>query len=75
VSRLKEIAARSGRTAAQLAIAWVLANPTVTSAIVGVRRPDHVLSALPAVNLHLDDETLREIDGVLEARRPETVMA
>jgi aryl-alcohol dehydrogenase-like predicted oxidoreductase len=69
VHGLKEIAARSGRTVAQLAIAWVLANPAVTSAIVGVRRPDHLLSALPAVDWHLDGETLREIDAALGAEQ------
>lgn len=71
VNRLKEIAARSGRTVAQLAIAWVLSNPAVTSAIVGARRPEHIRSALPAAGWHLDAETLHEIDAVLEARQPE----
>src|SRR5579885_767829 len=73
VNRLKEIAARSGKTVAQLAIAWVLANSAVTSAIVGVRWPDHILSALPAASWHLDDATLREIDATLQSRRPAAV--
>jgi aryl-alcohol dehydrogenase-like predicted oxidoreductase len=68
VNRLQAIAARSGRTVAQLAIAWVLANPVVTSAIVGVRRPDHILGALPAAGWNLDAHTLREIDAAVQAR-------
>jgi aryl-alcohol dehydrogenase-like predicted oxidoreductase len=66
VDRLREIAARWEKTPAQLAIAWVLANPAVTSAIVGVRRPDHILDALPAADWHLDRATLEEIAAVLE---------
>jgi methylglyoxal reductase len=39
VERLKALAGRSGRTVAQLAVAWTLMNPAVTSAIVGAKRP------------------------------------
>jgi len=65
VERLKGIAARFDKTVAQLAIAWVLANPAVTSAIVGVRKPDHILGALPAADWRLDAATLAEIDDAL----------
>jgi len=68
VERLKGIAARFDKTVAQLAVAWVLANPAVTSAIVGVRKPDHILGALPAADWRLDASTLAEIDDAL---RPE----
>jgi len=73
VDRLKEIAARFDKTVAQLGIAWVLANPALTSAIVGVRKPEHITSALPAADWHLDAETLTEIDRVV--RGAETVAA
>ena len=65
VERLKEIAARFDKTVAQLAVAWVLANPAVTSAIVGVRKPDHILGALPAANWGLDAAMLAEVDDAL----------
>jgi aryl-alcohol dehydrogenase-like predicted oxidoreductase len=65
VDRLKEIAQGEGKTVAQLAIAWVLSNPAVTSAIVGVRRPDHLISALPAADWHLDEETRARINAVM----------
>jgi len=66
VDRLKGIAARFDKTVAQLAVAWVLANPAVTSAIVGVRKPEHITSALPAAGWRLDPDTLREIDQALQ---------
>ena len=65
VNRLKSIAERHGKTVAQLAIAWVLANSAVTSAIVGVRKPDHILGALPAADWHLDEDLLKEIGDVM----------
>lgn len=64
VARLREIAERHGKTVAQLAIAWVLANPAVTSAIVGVRRKDHLTGALPAADWRLDEKTRREVEDV-----------
>ncbi len=62
IERLHAIAARFSRTVPQLAVAWVLANPAVTSAIVGVRKPDHITGVLPAVDWRLDEATLAEID-------------
>jgi aryl-alcohol dehydrogenase-like predicted oxidoreductase len=62
VERLKEIAARHGKTVAQLAIAWVLSTPGVTSAIVGARRPDHITTAIPAAGWHLDEQVRQEIE-------------
>jgi aryl-alcohol dehydrogenase-like predicted oxidoreductase len=61
VEKLKEVAARYGITVAQLALAYVLAHPALTTALVGVRKPDHILRALPAVEVELDDATLQEI--------------
>ncbi|GAC1430602.1 MAG: aldo/keto reductase [Chloroflexota bacterium] len=72
VGRLRAIAERHGKTVAQLALAWVLANPAVTSAIVGVRRPQHILDALPAADWHLDAATLAEIESVLATGRAGT---
>lgn len=66
VERLRTIAARQGKTVAELAIAWVLANPAVTSAIVGVRRAAHIVDTLPAADWHLDAATMAEIETALE---------
>ncbi|RED64936.1 aldo/keto reductase [Cohnella lupini] len=62
--QLKAIAARFDITLPQLAIAYVLAHPALTSAIVGVRKPSHILSVLPATDVQLDDDTLAEIRAI-----------
>jgi len=67
VARLRSIADRFDKTVAQLAIAWVLSNPAITSAIVGVRRPDHVTGALPAAGWNLDKQTCNEIEQAMTA--------
>ncbi len=66
VRRLAELARGRGQSLAQLAIAWVLRHPQVTSAIVGASRPaqlDDVLGALPRLTLSLDE--LAQIDRIL----------
>jgi hypothetical protein len=65
VERLCELAAELGITVAQLAIAWVLANPAVHVAIVGARRPDHIEGAAPAADVELSPETLARIEQIL----------
>jgi aryl-alcohol dehydrogenase-like predicted oxidoreductase len=61
VEKLKVIASRYDMTMPQLAIAYDLAHPALTSAIVGVRKPSHILSVLPAIDVTLDEATLAEI--------------
>ena len=53
---LAEIAKPHGRTAGEAAIAWVLRNPAVTGAIVGVRRADQVTGVVGAAEWSLTDE-------------------
>jgi aryl-alcohol dehydrogenase-like predicted oxidoreductase len=67
VTKLKPIADKLGITQACLAMAWVLSNKRVSSAITGASRPEQVydsVQALKAVEL-LTPEVLKEIDGVL----------
>ncbi|MCQ6558714.1 aldo/keto reductase [Paenibacillus mendelii] len=64
VEQLKVIAARHGLTMPQLAVAYVLAHPALTSALVGVRKPSHITSVLPAADAALDEATLAEIRGI-----------
>jgi aryl-alcohol dehydrogenase-like predicted oxidoreductase len=59
--KLKVIASRLDLTLPQLAVAYTLAHPALTSAIVGVRKPSHITSVLPAVDVTLDEATLVEI--------------
>jgi aryl-alcohol dehydrogenase-like predicted oxidoreductase len=65
VQRLQPIAADHGLTLAQLAIAWVLTNDNVASAIVGASRPEQVTDNAKAAGRTLDDSTLAAIDEVL----------
>lgn len=65
VERLRAIAARRGKTPGQLAIAWVLRRPEVTSAIVGIRRPEQIEEDVGGAGWQLADEELQEIDRAL----------
>jgi L-glyceraldehyde 3-phosphate reductase len=61
---LNDIAGRRGQTLAQMAIAWVLRDPRVTSALVGASRWSQIDNSLGALeNLEFTDEELAEIDG------------
>ena len=66
VEKLKPIAARAGRSLAELAIAWVLRRPEVTAAIVGGRRPAQVDEPARAADWDLDPAEVREIDRLLQ---------
>jgi aryl-alcohol dehydrogenase-like predicted oxidoreductase len=65
VQRLRPIADRLGLTMAQLALAWVLRDANVASAIVGASRPAQVHDNAAAAGVELDGETLAEIDRAL----------
>jgi aryl-alcohol dehydrogenase-like predicted oxidoreductase len=65
VQELRPIADRAELSMAQLAIAWVLQNDNVASAIVGATRPDQLDENVKAVGVKLSDETLAAIDEVL----------
>ncbi|MFI6497244.1 aldo/keto reductase family protein [Nonomuraea typhae] len=65
VQDLKPIAADHGLTMAQLAVAWVLQNPNVASAIVGATRPEQVRDNVKAAGVKLDADVLSRIDDVL----------
>jgi aryl-alcohol dehydrogenase-like predicted oxidoreductase len=65
VQALQPIADENGMTLAQLALAWVLHNPAVSSAIIGASRPEQVTDNVKASGIRLDEDTLDAIDGVL----------
>jgi 1-deoxyxylulose-5-phosphate synthase len=54
VEALRPLAAEAGMSMAQMAIAWVLENPVVTSPIVGASRAEQLDDALAAVDKGLD---------------------
>jgi len=67
VQGLKPIAEQAGLTMAQLAVAWVLANPNVSSAIVGATRPEQLTDTVKAAEVTLDADTLKAIDEAVGA--------
>ncbi len=65
VQGLAPLAAEAGLSTAQLAVAWVLQNPNVSSAIVGASRPEQVRDNAAAAGKKLDADLLAKIDEVL----------
>lgn len=64
VANVAEIAAARGQTMAQLALAWVLRRPEMTSALIGVRTLDQLKENLGALNnLDLSSEEIKAIDA------------
>ena len=66
VRKLDQIAKTRGQTMAQMAIAWVLRHPAMTSALIGASRVSHIESAVAALDkLEFSDEELKAIDEIL----------
>jgi aryl-alcohol dehydrogenase (NADP+) len=61
VDRVLAVAERRGVAPAQVALAWLLAQPAVTSPIVGITDPRHLDDALAAVELRLTEDELAEL--------------
>jgi aryl-alcohol dehydrogenase-like predicted oxidoreductase len=64
IDTLKTVALRRGATAAQVALAWLLARPAVTSVIVGIKRSEQLAENLKALELALSPEDLAELDAI-----------
>jgi aryl-alcohol dehydrogenase-like predicted oxidoreductase len=65
VQKLKPLAEQAGLSMAQLAVAWVLQNDNVSSAIIGASRPEQVAENVKAAGVVLEPELLDAIDIVL----------
>jgi aryl-alcohol dehydrogenase-like predicted oxidoreductase len=65
VDQLAELAEKSGYSLPQLAVAFVLAHPAVTSAIIGPRTMDQLTGVLGTAEIRLDAGTLDRIDEVV----------
>lgn len=66
VQLLRPLAEQAGLSMAQLAIAWVLQNPNVSSAIVGASRPEQVYDNVKASGVTLDGDLLKAIDEIVD---------
>ncbi|MGC0251885.1 aldo/keto reductase family protein [Pseudactinotalea sp. Z1748] len=65
VAKLQPIADELDLTMAQLAVAWVLQNPNVASAIIGASRPEQVRDNVGAAGVKLDKSVLKRVDKAL----------
>lgn len=63
VATVLKVAEKRGVAPAQVALAWLLAQPVVTSPIVGITKPQHLTDAVAAVDLELTDAELDELSA------------
>jgi aryl-alcohol dehydrogenase-like predicted oxidoreductase len=62
VEAVLAIAQKRDVSPAQVALAWVLTNPVVSSPIVGATKSEHLADAVAAVDLHLDEEEIATLE-------------
>ncbi len=65
VDALEDLANELGITFAEMALAWILRQPNVTSALVGASRPEQIEANVKAVEVELCHETLDKIEALL----------
>jgi len=66
VNALNEVAKQRGQSLAQLALAWVLRDPRVTTALIGASRPEQIVENVKAAdNLVFTSDELNQIDAIL----------
>jgi aryl-alcohol dehydrogenase-like predicted oxidoreductase len=64
VEKMREVAARHEASVAQIAIAWLLAKPIVSSVIVGASKPHQLEDNLKAADVKLSDAEVAELDAI-----------
>lgn len=71
IQALNEVAARRGQTLAQMSLAWLLAQPVVTSVLIGASRLEQILDNIQAMeNTRFTEEELAELDRICAAETP-----
>lgn len=63
LAALKTVAQRRGNSLAQVALAWLLSKPGVTSPIIGATKMEHLNEAIDAVEITLSDEDIAELEA------------
>ncbi len=66
VQQVVPLAAEAGVSMAQLAVAWVLRNDNVASAIVGASRPEQLADTAAAAEVTLDDDLVAAVEAILD---------
>ena len=69
VDAVQAVAERHGVGMAQIALAWVLQNPTVTAPIIGASKSHHLVDAVAALEVKLTAEDTAELEAAYRARR------
>jgi aryl-alcohol dehydrogenase-like predicted oxidoreductase len=67
IDRVQDVARARGVPAAQIAMAWLLRKPVITSPIVGATKPHHLEDAVAALSVNLSDE---EVTRLVEPYQP-----
>jgi aryl-alcohol dehydrogenase-like predicted oxidoreductase len=63
VDKVGELATKHGISRAQIAIAWMLSKPVITSPIIGASKPHHLDDAVNAVNVKLDADDIAALEA------------
>ena len=63
IARIREIADDLGEPMAAVALAWAMRQPSITSALIGARKPEQLTENLRAADIALDDDTLARLDA------------
>lgn len=69
VDALKRVAEEAGMPLVTLAVAWCLAQPAITSPIIGASRPEQLQASVAALDLTLDDDLYHRVDELTTAYR------
>jgi L-glyceraldehyde 3-phosphate reductase len=67
IKKLNELAVKRGQSLAQMALAWVLKNPHITSVLIGASKPEQVTDSIKSIsNYHFSEEELKQINEILK---------
>ncbi|HTX14623.1 MAG TPA: aldo/keto reductase, partial [Candidatus Baltobacteraceae bacterium] len=66
IDRVNEIAGQRGLPPAQIALAWVLSKPVITSPIVGATKPKHLEDAVATVGVKLSGEEIKRLEELYQ---------
>lgn len=69
VEALKPLAADAGMSMVQMALRWVLENPTITSPIIGASKPSQLVESMAATDLSMDADLKAQLDELTAAFR------
>ena len=67
LEKLETFAAARSHPLVELAFAWLLAHPQVSSVIAGATTPDQIIANAIAADWHLSAADMAELDGILQA--------